>query len=88
MDPKDKAKEIYDKYYKLFQPLYMPKAACREAKICCNILIDEITTIVNNVSDISGNYFRGTESNNYVDADIELKFWNDVRIEISKINEY
>lgn len=55
------------------------------SKQCALIAVDEIIKLMDKVSTISGNYFRGTETGSYVDADIEEKYWQEVRKEIEQL---
>ena len=51
MTPKEKAKEIYDKYYGI--PLYI-----KTIKQCCNITIDEILKVAQSLNRHHTEYIR------------------------------
>lgn len=70
MSPKDKAKDIYDKFYGI--PLYI-----KTIKQCCHISVDEIINTLN--FDIKDLDVRGS-----VLIDL-IHYWREVKNEIEKL---
>lgn len=80
MTPREKAIEIYDKFYGI--PLYI-----KTIKQCCNIVIDEITkSEPTHPSDVDWDDCGGTHQH-YYEAQREeaTKYWEQVKLEIEKI---
>ena len=84
MTPKEKAKELVDKFYQLF-PLQKDVISIygtlsweydnwKQAKQCALIAVDEILKLENN----NGYYFDGTNVTS-------ISFWQEVKQEIEKL---
>jgi hypothetical protein len=80
MTPKEKARELIE----LYEGVIVIKYEETLPKRCAIQAVKQILIILDNVSTISGNYFRGTETHGYVDADVEEKYWKDVLNELLK----
>lgn len=78
MTPKEKAKELFDKYFEATNNYY-------QAKQCGLIAVDELINEVYNIShQYTAVYDEETKSYNYTDSK-ELKFWKEVKKEIESL---
>ena len=94
MTPKEKAEELVFAYIPyvycfvgsgMLSNDYDEKMAKENAKKCAAIAVDKLSGVMDNVAAISNNYFRGTETGGYVDADVEENYWKSVKSEIEKL---
>jgi len=83
MTPKEKAKELVDKYFR-DEILYWD-LSYNQAKLCALIAVDELINEVYNIShQYTAVYDEETKSYNYTDSK-ELKFWKEVIKEIEAL---
>ena len=84
MTPKEKAKELVNKYYRII-PLDKMTIDYNLAKKCALIAIEEMIAEVYNIShQYTAVYDITTMSYNYEESK-ELKFWIEVKQEIEKL---
>jgi hypothetical protein len=75
MTPKEKAKELFNKYYSYLKANLMnDKEACEDAKVCALIAVDELIEHLQPASDFGG------EINKYT-----IEYWEEVKQEIDGI---
>lgn len=84
MTPKEKAERLVSDYCKISRAdnTHSPKYYAKECALRC---VNEILKLIDEVAGISNNYFRGTETNSYVDAEMEEEYWKKVKTEIEKL---
>jgi hypothetical protein len=79
MTPKEKARELVDKYYHLFSVELENTIADYEAKECALIAVDEVLENVNY-------FFNELEKDGLPNKfDDEIEYWNQIKQEIIKL---
>lgn len=87
MTPKEKALKLKQAFgYSSSDCDELDKTTLPEsvATKCALIAVNEIIDLIDRVSDISGQYLKGTETGGYIDADKELEYWQAVKTELKK----
>jgi len=85
MTAKEKAKEIYDKYYFICQEFTEEIQCSIQAKKCSLSEVESIIYLLEKVSDIDTNYFRSSITGDFVNTSIELNKYKIVKSEIEKL---
>jgi hypothetical protein len=78
MSPKEKAVELYWKYYQLVADCSHPE---EKAKECALIVVDEI--IQSNPTEINEKFYLKPYTSEYMESSIN--YWNEVKQEIEKL---
>jgi hypothetical protein len=85
MTPKEKAQELFDKYWTLISYKIEGSVGRLVIKQCALIAVDELINEVYNIShQYTAVYNNETKFYNYIDSK-ELKFWKQVKHEIEEL---
>ena len=79
MTPKEKAKELVDKYYHLFSVELENTISIYEAKQCALIAVDEI------LEAIPSEYLDECEGGTYIAINEDVEYWQQVKQEIQAL---
>ena len=101
MTPKDKANELHDKYYKVFEDLGLDTLPNKYAKQCALLCVDDILNVIKTTSSLLRELFNEQQMNsiefdedyrwckprfsNNIYIEVSPEYWEQVKKEIKKL---